>query len=294
MRYRPTRPYTGNYGGLGVGSGAGVPPGVRALLIANVVVFIIQQIAMILGPVLNQPGWFVLLLGLVPARVVSYGFIWQPFTYMFLHGNMWHILFNLLWLWIFGCDVERHWGTRRFVKFYILSGLAAAVCTLLVALMNERIAMTPTIGASGAILGVLVAYAMLFPENRITLLVFFVLPVTMKARTLAIVCAVLTIMPALSAQSEMGGVAHFAHLGGLAFGYLYVKFGDGFEMMWRRRRGRRSERRLRARSDRRESYDKFMKEDVDPILEKINVEGVDSLTKAEKAILRRAQKMQRG
>lgn len=294
MRYRYVRPtYDDGHYGSGLGFNTGVTPGVRALLIANVVVFIIQQAARTLGPALGR-GWFVSLLGLVPARVFLYGCIWQPFTYMFLHGTIMHILLNMLWLWIFGCDVERRWGTRRFIKFYVLSGLAGAVCTMLAALISINIATTPTIGASGAALGVLVAYGMLFPENRITLLLFFVLPVTMKARTLALGCALLTILSAVSASPAVGGVAHFAHLGGLAFGFFYLKFGDGIDMMWRRRRGRRAERRLHARAERRDSYNQFMKEEVDPILDKISREGVDSLTKSEKATLRRAQKMQRG
>jgi membrane associated rhomboid family serine protease len=289
---RPTNGGGGHYGSP-LGFQAGVTPAVRALLIANVVVFIIQQAARTLEPKYGA-YWFDMALGLVPEQVVRNLCIWQPFTYMFLHGGVLHLLFNMLVVWMFGCDVERHWGTRRFMRFYILSGLAAALCTMLVAILSSKIAGNPTIGASGAVLGVLVGYAMLFPNNRITLLLAFVIPVTMKARTMAMGCALLTILHILATPIGEGGTAHFAHLGGLVFGFLYVKFGDGFEMMWRRRRGRRAERRLHARSENRESYDRFMKEEVDPILDKISRDGVDSLTRDEKATLRRAQKMQRG
>jgi len=264
----------------------GITDGVRWLLIANIVCFIVQQLANVL--IRSE-----VLFGLVPVLVVRYGFVWQPVTYMFLHGAIWHLLFNMLALWVFGCDVERRWGTRRFVRFYLLSGLAAAVCTMLVALASATMANHPTIGASGAVLGLLAAYAMLFPENRITLLLLFVLPLTVKAKHLAMGYVVITVLTIISTPPGSSGVAHFAHLGGLAFGYLYVKFGDSFEMALRRRRARRSEQRLRARAANRETHEKFMREEVDPVLDKISREGVKSLTRKERATLRRAQKMVR-
>jgi len=265
----------------------GITPGVRIMLIANVVVFIVQQLAGLFF-------WFEAVFGLVPNLVIGYGFLWQPVTYMFLHGGIFHLLWNMLALWIFGCEVERRWGTNRFVRFYLLGGLAAALCTLLVAPMSIRIAGSPTIGASGAVLAVLAAYAVMFPDNRITLLLFFVLPLTMKAKHLAIGYALITVLIVLSPQAGTDNIAHFAHLGGLAFGYLYVKHGGGFEMALRRLRAGRNERRLRARAAKRGAYDKFMREEVDPILDKIGREGVKSLTRRERAILRRAQKTARG
>jgi len=266
-----------------VGFRPGITNGVRWLLIANVVCFIVQQI---IGIAFRTEVLF----GLVPELVIKLGFVWQPVTYMFLHGGVFHLLWNMLALWVFGCDVERRWGTRRFVRFYLLGGLSAAACTLVVALMNEQMAVSPTIGASGAVLAVLAAYAIMFPDNRITLLFMLVLPITMKAKTLAIGYTVITVLIILSTPVGSDGVAHFAHLGGLAFGYLYVKHGDSFEMALRRRRARRSEQRLWARAEQREETEKFMREEVDPILDKISRQGVESLTRRERAILRRAQK----
>jgi len=283
MRYgHPSQSYDGDYH-RPVGFHPGITNGVRWLLIANVVCFIIQQL---IGIAFRSEVLF----GLVPALVIIRGFVWQPVTYMFLHGGVFHLLWNMLALWVFGCDVERRWGTRRFVRFYLFGGLSAAVCTLVVALINERIAVSPTIGASGAVLGVLAAYAMMFPDNRITLLFMLVLPITMKAKTLAIGYTVITVLIILSTPVGAGGVAHFAHLGGLAFGYLYVKYGNSLEMALRRRRARRSEHRLWARAEQREENEKFMREQVDPILDKISREGVESLTRRQRAILRRAQK----
>ena len=282
MRYE----YTYRSGDSGyyrpVGFRPGITNGVRWLLIANVVCFIVQQLIAIAFHA-------EVIFGLVPVLVLLRGFVWQPITYMFLHGGIFHLLWNMLALWVFGCDVERRWGTRRFIRFYFLGGLSAAACTLVVALINERMAANATIGASGAVLGILAAYAMLFPDNRITLLLMFVLPITMKAKTLAIGYTVITVLMILSAPGS-GGVAHFAHLGGLAFGYLYVKYGDFFEMWLRQRRAIRSQKRLWARSEQHEKYERFMREEVDPILDKISREGVESLTRRERAILRRAQK----
>ncbi len=285
-----------SYGGdyhRSVGFRPTITDGVRWLLIANVVCFIVQQLAKILDGVLGR-YWFDTLFGLMPRLVLGRGLLWQPVTYMFLHGGIIHILFNLLWLWIFGCDVERRWGTRRFVRFYLLGGLAGAILTLLIALWSVHMAQSLTIGASGAVLAVLAAYAMLFPDNRITLLFMFVLPITMKAKHLAIGCMVITVLGVLSQSSvrQPGGpqVAYLAHLGGLAFGYLYVRYGASIEMALRRRRARRSERRLWARAAQREAHNEFMRKEVDPILEKIAREGLKSLTRRERKILRRAQK----
>ena len=283
MRYEQSYRTDGGDYHRPVGFRPGITNGVRWLLTANIICFIVQQL---IGIAFHAEVLF----GLVPALVLLRGFVWQPVTYMFLHGHVWHLLWNMLALWVFGCDVERRWGTRRFIRFYLLGGLSAAVCTLVVALMNERTAVSPTIGASGAVLGLLAAYAMLFPDNRITLLFMFVLPITMKAKTLAIGYAVITVLIILSTPAGSGGVAHFAHLGGLAFGYLYVKYGDAFEMSLRQRRARRSQKRLRARSEQREENEKFMREEVDPILDKISREGIKSLTRRERTILRRAQK----
>ncbi len=261
----------------------GITNGVRWLVIANIICFIVQQL---LGIAFRSEVLF----GFMPALVILRGFVWQPVTYMFLHGGVWHLLWNMFLLWMFGCDVERRWGMSRFIRFYLLGGMAGAFLTLLAAFWSVQIAQSLTIGASGAVLAALAAYAMLFPDNRITLLLFFVLPITMKARNLAIGLMVITVLWLLSPRGGGSNIAHLAHLGGLAFGYLYVKYGDSFEMLLRQRRAKRSQKRLWARSEQREEHEKFMREEVDPILDKISREGAESLTRRERAILRRAQK----
>ena len=149
------------------GFGTGLTPVVKKLLIANIAVYLIQLVSYrAAGPVILY--YF----ALQPLAVISQFKIWQIVTYLFLHGNFFHIFFNLFALWMFGCEVERTLGSGRFLKFYFTTGVGAALIYLLFNYGSS----TPVIGASGAIYGVLVAFALLFPERIVTLLLFFVLP----------------------------------------------------------------------------------------------------------------------
>jgi membrane associated rhomboid family serine protease len=144
---------------------------------------------------------------------------WQPLSYAFLHGDMFHLFFNMLGLWMFGTELERMWGQRRFMSFLLASVLAAAACQLIVTfLAGSRV---PTVGASGGLFGLLLAYGMLFP-NR-TIMPLFP-PIPMKARTFVIVFGVLSLVLGLSGG---GGVAHFAHLGGMLGGWLMIRYWRG-------------------------------------------------------------------
>jgi membrane associated rhomboid family serine protease len=188
-------------------------PAIKALIIANVAMFVIALIA----PAIT------LQLGLQPQAVVQELRLWQPLTYMFLHGGIFHILFNMLALWMFGTELERMWGSRFFTKYYFVCGVGAAVTTLLVALsplpFADAIYSSLTIGASGAGYGVLLAYALYFPNRPIYM--YMVFPIPAKYFVM--------IMGAISLLSSMGGpgggVAHTTHLGGLVAGYLYLKGG---------------------------------------------------------------------
>ena len=162
-------------------------------------------------------------LGMQPAAVVGGGQVWRLATYMFLHSRtgVGHILFNMLSLWMFGVELERMWGTRYFLKFYFFCGVCAALTTLVLSFIPVAIFaplyQSLTIGASGAIFGVLLAYALYFPYRPI--LVMFVFPV--PARYFVMIMGGMSLLASLSASS--GGVAHTTHLGGLAAGYLYLK-----------------------------------------------------------------------
>ena len=153
---------------------------------------------------------------------------WQLVSYAFLHGGMFHLFFNMLGLWMFGAELERLWGQKRFIQFLFAGVLAAAVAQLIVTAIAGS--MTPTVGASGGLFALLLAFGMLFPD-RIIMPLFP--PIPMKARTFVIVFGVLTLV--LGYTDRTGGVAHFAHLGGMVGGYLMLRFWSGKPPFTRRR-----------------------------------------------------------
>lgn len=204
MRYQ-TRPTSFDVGGS-------LPAGIKWLLIANIALFIPYYLSA--GTRFQQGFW---LLALAPAAVVGHFAIWQLFTYMFLHGGFGHILFNMLSLWWFGADLERDWGTRRFLRYYFVCGVGAGLCDVaLNAFMGTW--NTRTIGASGAIFGLLLAFGMLYP-NRIIYL-YFLFPI--KAKYLVMIFGAIAFLGSLQVNS---GISHISHLGGMIFGYLYLKMG---------------------------------------------------------------------
>ena len=189
-----------------------LPPAIKALIIANVVMFLVQRLV---------PG-VTGLLGLTPEAVIERLRLWQPLSYMFLHGGVFHILFNMLTLWMFGTEFERMWGTRNFLRYYFTCGLAAAAATLLLALLPfdfaELMYVVPTIGASGAIYGVLVAYGVYFPNRPIYMYLVFPIP----AKYFVILLGAIAFL-----ADQGGGIAHAAHLGGAVGGYFMLKSRGG-------------------------------------------------------------------
>lgn len=183
-----------------------LPSGVKWLLIANVAVYLVYFFM----PRLFFP------FQLIPHMVVR-GAVWQLVTWLFLHdpGNIMHILFNMLALWMFGTPVEQTWGTRRFLQYYFLCGVGAGVCVVVVNLLmgNEYQA---TIGASGAIFGLLLAFGMLFPDQEILFMFLFPL----KAKYAVMIFGAIAFLGTLTPG---GTVSHLAHLGGMIFGYIYIK-----------------------------------------------------------------------
>ena len=202
---QPNYRTTSSYGGF--------PTGVKWLLIINTAVFV----ALLLG---GGALWqrVSLLLSAVPYAIVKRFYVWELFTYMFVHQQMMHWLFNMLTLYMFGAAVEGAWGTRRFIRYYIYCGIAAGACDALVRMaLPEHLGnpLAGTIGASGAIFGLLVAYAVLFPEAPVLMFMFF----PMKAKTMVMIFIGLELLMSFGPNT---GVATVAHLGGAAFGYLYL------------------------------------------------------------------------
>jgi membrane associated rhomboid family serine protease len=163
-------------------------------------------------------------LGLMPREVLTGFALWQPLTYMFLHGSVMHLLFNMLALWMFGTELERTWGTRFFLRYYFVTGIGAAIVTMLWSLSPLPYASSLygalVIGASGAIYGLLLAYGMYYPHRTIFLFLF---PV--PARYAVMIQGAIAFLASVGSSGD--GVAHVAHLGGLLVGYLYLKLRRG-------------------------------------------------------------------
>jgi len=216
-----------NQGG-GVRFGSPLTDGVKILLVWNGIFYLLQhfivQRFLFFGLSIEQ------LLGTVPRLIVERGFIWQLVTYMFLHGNFTHILFNMFALWMFGSDIERLYGTRKFLYFYFFTGIGAGILTV----VFSPDSIIPTVGASGAIYGLLMAFAYYFPERKIYLYFLFPIPV----RIFVIVFGAFELMSSINSQPG-DSVAHIAHLGGLVFGWVYIKWIGRMIDEWERKRRRR-------------------------------------------------------
>jgi membrane associated rhomboid family serine protease len=189
-----------------------VTPGVKWLLIANIGIWALDLICGLSG----YDGIFSPF-RLTPLDVVRRLEIWQLVTYMFLHSvtSPMHILFNMLALWMFGSEIERTWGTREFLKFYFVCGIGAGVCVVIIALLFGQGAIS-TIGASGAIYGLLLAFGLLFPDTTVLLIIF-----PIKAKYLVIIMGALALYFSVSGGNS--GVSNVAHLGGLVVGFVYMK-----------------------------------------------------------------------
>jgi membrane associated rhomboid family serine protease len=202
-----------------------ITPGVRWLLIANVAVYIFEILLQTFSGV-SAYSWFVHAFGLVPSAVVPGLRIWQPVTYMFLHdaSTVWHILANMFVLFMFGRELELAWGRNRFLQYYFLTGVGAGLINVIVkdALFWGRPeSYIATIGASGAIFGVLLACAILFPDRQVIL---FPIPIKMSMRTFVIVMTALEFLGTFGLGGD--NISHICHLGGMLVGYVYLRRGS--------------------------------------------------------------------
>jgi len=191
----------------------------KALIGLNVLMFVVQVALPITTELFGlHPAWIVHARSTIAPEHSLW--VWQIATYMFLHGGIFHIVFNMLALWMFGAELERMWGTRYFLKFYLATGIGAGVLTVLFSLLPfgfaRQLQYANVIGASGAIYGLLLAYAIYFPDRPIYM--YFVFPIPAK-----IFVAIMGGIAFLSSLSEAGGVANATHLGGLLVGYVFLK-----------------------------------------------------------------------
>jgi len=221
-----------------------ITSGIKLLLIANFAVFIFEVLLYRFSG-LSAYAWLLNWFGLVPARVVLLC-VWQPFTYLFLHdvGSIWHILMNMFMLWMFGRELELVWGKNRFLRYYFLTGVGAGLINVAVktvpALLGHGFSKVPTIGASGAIFGILVACAILFPDRRVYIIPF---PVAISMRMVVIAMTVLTFLGTFGLGDD--SVSHLCHLGGMLVGYIYLRRGSFLYSLrnsvsdWQQKRNRR-------------------------------------------------------
>ena len=185
--------------------GYGLTPVIKKLIILMAALFFLQ------GVVSSEITFY---LGLVPLLVWKKFFLWQLVTYIFLHGGISHILFNLLALWMFGGELESYWGSGKFLRYFLFCGIGAGLCTV----VFSPYQFIPVVGASGAIYGILLAFGWLFPNRLIY--VYFLVPI--PAKYFVIIFGLIELYA--STQGTGGGVAHLTHLGGLIFGILYMAY----------------------------------------------------------------------
>jgi membrane associated rhomboid family serine protease len=190
-------------------------PWVKKIVLACAGVYLLQRVLELVSP--TAEGYLSFYFSLSGAGVM-HGFIWQLVTYSFLHGGLWHLLLNMLTLWMFGSQEEQDWGSRQFLEYYFFCVIGAALVTVGVSYAGFGMSpMTRTIGASGGIYGLLIAFGMLYGNRELFL---FPIPFLIKAKYLV---AILIFIVLVSTLQPAGGVANFAHLGGLFFGFLYLK-----------------------------------------------------------------------
>lgn len=250
-----------------------ITKGVKLLLILNIIVFLLVEISGM------QFELFYSNFGLVPAKVWSSFMIWQPITYLFLHGGFIHLLFNMFVLWMFGKDLENQWGYIPFLKYYFACGIGAGIATSIFGWGS----FTPVIGASGAIYGLLLAYGLTYP-NRLVYL-YGIFPI--KVKFMVIGMGVIAFFASMTSTNST--VSHITHISGMVVGLIYLQSKLNFKnlKLWLIDRKIHS---LNVKISKRENSDHQLQKRVDKILEKLNTEGWDGLTEAEQKVLHAASK----
>ena len=186
---------------------------VKQLIIITSAVFVVTYIPQQIFGWSAPYVWF----ALKPDEVLHRFYIWELFTYLFLHWGFFHIIFNMFTLWMFGSDLESLWGPRKFLTYYFLSGIGAGICVVLSEAIFPSGTGAPTVGASGAIYGLLLAYGMLFPDRPIYL--YLLIPI--KAKWFVVIMGVIELVSSFGTPGS--GISHVAHLGGMLFGFLYLR-----------------------------------------------------------------------
>ena len=244
---------------------------IKTLISVNFAIFILQSIS-------SSETMFFSNFGLVPKLVWSQLKIWQPFTYMFFHGDIWHVLINMFVLWMFGSELERIWGKKNFLRFYFITGVGSGLLTMLFGLQS----MVPVVGASGAIYGVLLAYGVMFPNRTVYL--YGIIPIKSIWFVIGIGAVAF-----FSSFNNFSNISHLTHLFGMIIGYLYLKKPVHFRSLWFSFSKKVLEYRIQNQ-EKEISQSAEIERDLNSILDKINREGFKSLTQEEEKRLYRNSK----
>lgn len=240
---------------------------IKLLVTVNLSIFLLQTIS-------GQERVLFELFGLVPRQTWSHFMIWQPFTYLFFHGHIWHVLINMFVLWMFGSELEMVWGKKEFLKYYFLTGVGSGIVTALFHLNST----VPVVGASGAVYGILLAYALLFPNRYVFL--YFLIPIRVKY--FVIVIGALAFFSSINPGYSQ--VSHLTHFSGMAIGFFYLKSELRLSLIKRFIDRQRYGLKARSKTMRRQRFVELQQE-VDRILDRINEVGYDGLSKEERDFL---------
>ena len=249
-----------------------IPSGVKFLLIVNIIVFILIELS-------GQKNLLFRTFGLVPSLVWSNFKIWQLFTYLFIHGGIFHIFFNMFVLWMFGKDLESQWGKMEFLLFYFVCGIGAGLITVLFSVNS----IVPIVGASGAIYGLLLAYGFTYPNQMVYL--YGLVPIKVKYMVLGL--GAIAFFASLSASQS--NVSHITHLSGMIIGLIFIYLNINWKVikLWYIRMRLKG---LSQQPTKQDNEEAQMKKQVDKILDKLNDSGWDSLTEQEENYLTQASK----
>ena len=247
------------------------PNAIRQLLLINLIIFLFRSIA-------QDQFDLAQIFGLSPSNF--WPMVWQPVTYMFMHGDFFHLFMNMFVLWMFGSEMESLWGKKEFLKYYFITGIGSG---LIWALFNWSNPLSLLIGASGSIYGILLAYGVTFPERKI--LIYFLFPV--KVKYFVVVLGIIAFFSAMGSGGS--NVSHLTHLSGMVVGLFYLKqkkHENTFKYFWKSKINKQKENKIKRLN---ESKFKIQK-NIDILLDKIQEEGFDSLTPQEKKQLYKQSK----
>jgi membrane associated rhomboid family serine protease len=263
------------------------------LLIVNAVVFIGQLVFTRFSDFPVNHYFALSLWGL------KHGYVWQLLTFQFMHGGWLHLLINCWVIYVFGRELEETLGVKRFLTLYLSSGIIGGLVQALAGLLIGGAFARPVVGASAGGFGLVAAFATLYPERPLMLLLFFIIPINMRAKFLLLFSG---LAAALGIIFPGDGIAHAAHLGGMLTGMAYIRYASQWELRWPRWRWHRPPARRPlvkvhsgsgswAKTARTHELpaDEFLSREVDPILDKISAQGIQSLTERERKILEAAR-----